>query len=163
MNKRHIHARLSQALALSQLSSCIRRKVASLILSPDTLSVISDGYNGPPRKGPKVCGGDHCERERLQITSGTQNDIGCYHAEQNAILNAARQGASTSGAIMICTTSPCLSCARAIYHAGIKAVYVPEGSYSTQGIEYLAEYEVKTYEIDTRKPQIILLATKLGR
>jgi len=152
MDKRHIHARLSQALALSQLSSCIRRKVAALILSPDTLSVICDGYNGPPRKGPKVCGGDHCERERLQITSGTQNDIGCYHAEQNAILNAARQGASTSGAIMICTTSPCLSCARAIYHAGIKAVYVPEGSYSTQGIEYLSEYEVETYEIDTQKP-----------
>ena len=147
MDKRHIHARLSQALALSQLSSCVRRKVAALILSPDTHSVISDGYNGPPRKGPKVCGGDHCERERLQITSGTQNDIGCYHAEQNAILNAARQGTSTKGALLICTTSPCLSCARAIYHAGIAAVYVPDGSYSTRGVVYLAEYEVKTFVI----------------
>lgn len=152
MKTRQIHARLAQALALSQLSSCVRRKVAALIISPDTLAVISDGYNGPPRKGPKVCGGDHCERDRLQITSGTQNDIGCYHAEQNAIFNAARQGSSTKGAIMICTTSPCLSCARAIYHAGIRAAYVPEGSYATQGIEYLAQYNVETVMINITKP-----------
>lgn len=151
MNKRHIHARLSQALALSQLSSCTRRKVAALIISPDTHSVISDGYNGPPRKGPALCGGDHCERVRLQITSGTQNDIGCYHAEQNAILNAARQGSSTNGAILICTTSPCLSCARAIYHAGIKEIYVPKGSYTTKGIKYLAQYNVQTFMIDMTK------------
>jgi len=145
---KQIQARLKQAEALAELSSCPRRKVGALIIDPVTLSVVADGYNGPPRKGPDLCGGDGCLRDRLEIKSGDQPALGCYHAEQNAICNAARHGARTQDTVMICTTAPCLNCARAIYHAGIEALYTPHGSYTnSDGVEFLAEYGVMTFNI----------------
>jgi len=148
IKSKQIHARLKQAQALAELSSCTRRKVGALIIDPVTLSVVADGYNGPPRKGPHLCGGDGCLRDRLEIKSGDQTAIGCYHAEQNAIYNAARHGARTQDTVMICTTAPCLNCARAIYHAGIKTLYIPNESYtSSEGVEFLAEYRVMTFNI----------------
>ena len=148
MKAKHIKARMIQAQALAELSSCSRRKVGALIIDPETMSIISDGYNGPPRNGPKLCGGEICLRDRLSIESGRAPDTGCYHAEQNAIFNAARHGSKTQGMIMICTTSPCIACARAIYHAGISALYVQRGSYTAgEGISFLDNYGVLTFNV----------------
>lgn len=144
INPRHLAARMQQARALSELSSCPRRKVGALIIEPSTMSIISDGYNGPPRKGPSACGGDVCLRDQLKIKSGEQPALGCYHAEQNAVLNAARHGARTLHTIMICTAAPCEACAKAIYHAGITHLYVPEDSYTTgAGLDFLEAYGVQ--------------------
>lgn len=143
MKTQHLRARMCQAQALSELSSCTRRKVGALILDPSTMSIISDGYNGPPRNGPSACGGDVCLRDELKIKSGEQPALGCYHAEHNAILNAARHGARTLGTFMICTTAPCESCAKAIYHAGITHLYVPEDSYTAAGLDFLESYGVQ--------------------
>lgn len=46
----------------------------------------------------------------------------CMHAEQAAIINAARSGVSTDGAILCCTTFPCHECAKMILGAGIVEV-----------------------------------------
>jgi dCMP deaminase len=46
----------------------------------------------------------------------------CTHAESNAIDNAAREGVSVRGAIMYCTTKPCLFCMGRIVNAGIVEV-----------------------------------------
>lgn len=141
MKTRHLQARMTQARALSELSSCTRRKVGALILDPSTMSIISDGYNGPPRNGPSLCGGNICLRDERKIKSGEQPALGCYHAEVNAILNAARHGARTLNTIMICTAAPCEACAKAIYHAGITHLYVPEDSYTTgAGLDFLESY-----------------------
>jgi len=144
INPRRLTARMQQARARSELSSCPLRKVCALILDPSTISIISDGYNGPPRKGPSACGGEVCLRDQLKIRSGEQPALGCYHAEANAILNAARHGARTLGTIMVCTAAPCEACAKAIYHAGIISLYVPEDSYSTgAGLDFLESYGVE--------------------
>lgn len=140
---RHARARLAQALALAELSTCTRRKVGALIIDPLTRAVISDGYNGPPRKGGALCGeeGDTCTRETEHITSGTHLERGCYHAEANAIYNAARRGARTEGAVILTTAAPCLACARAIYHAGLVAVMTPPQSYpDTEGLAFLSRF-----------------------
>jgi len=136
---------MAAALALAQLSTCSRRRFAAVLLDPQSLAVISDGYNGPPRGGPRLCGGEVCERDARRIPSGCDLAVGCYHAEQNAILNAARHGARTHGAVMICTGAPCLACARAIYHAGVAAVYTLAGTYphgEAEGAAFLAQYGV---------------------
>ena len=144
MKTRHLQARMAQARALSELSSCTRRKVGALILDPGTMSIISDGYNGPPRNGPSLCNGDICLRDELQIKSGEQPSAGCYHAEANAIYNAARHGARTLHTIMVCTAAPCEACAQAIYHAGITHLYVPRDSYTTgAGLDFLESYGVQ--------------------
>jgi dCMP deaminase len=50
------------------------------------------------------------------------------HAEQNAILQAAKLGVSTDGAAIYVTCQPCNNCAKMIINAGIKKV-VYEGDY----------------------------------
>jgi dCMP deaminase len=45
------------------------------------------------------------------------------HAEENAVINAARQGKSTLGCDMYVNWYPCSSCAGIIVNAGIKRIY----------------------------------------
>jgi len=61
---------------------------------------------------------------------GTQSRhcIRTSHAEQNAIVQAARSGISTEGATLYCKMVPCYVCAKMIINAGIKRV-VAENDY----------------------------------
>ena len=62
-------------------------------------------------------------RRRLDIESGTRQEL-CYaiHAEQNAIIQAAKIGVSIAGATLYCTNQPCSICAKMIVNAGIVRV-----------------------------------------
>ena len=122
------------------MSTCPRGQVGAVIFNPDTYVIIADGYNGPPRKGGSLCGGDECIRK---CPSGTQIQIGCHHAEMNAICNAARQGASTLGEAIAITCEPCLLCAKLIHHAGIELVIYDAKGYSSEGVEYLKSHGVE--------------------
>jgi dCMP deaminase len=145
MNK-HILARLNQAQMLGELSPCPRGHVGAVLFEPESWVVISDGYNGPPRGGGDLCGGDHCERDAKQIISGTMTEVGCHHAELNAIVNAARRGNSTLGAWLAVSRTPCLNCAKAIHHSGVTRVYVITESQvelTCKGSAYLDEHGVE--------------------
>ena len=50
------------------------------------------------------------------------------HAEQNAIVQAARHGTPIGGATVYCTSQPCLTCAKLLVNAGVRRV-VFEGAY----------------------------------
>lgn len=121
---KHIMARLRQAELLSKVSPCPRGQVGAVLFEPKSWVIISDGYNGPPRGGGFMCGGDYCERDRRGIESGTMTEVGCHHAEANAIVNAARRGHSTMGSWLAVTRAPCLNCAKMIHHAGVERVYI---------------------------------------
>ena len=54
--------------------------------------------------------------------------IRSLHAEQNALLQAARIGVSCDGATMYVTCQPCNTCAKMIINAGIARV-IYEGDY----------------------------------
>ena len=53
----------------------------------------------------------------------------CYavHAEQNAIIQAAKLGVSVDGATMYVTHQPCVICTRMIINSGIKRVVFKNG------------------------------------
>ena len=121
MKKKHIEIRIEQCLSLRKLSECKRRKVGALLLDPVRNVILCDGYNGTARGGSDHCGdGRPCERERLNIESGTRMEIGfCIHAEQNVICNAAANGIKTSGAWLLVSTSPCINCAKLIHQCGV--------------------------------------------
>lgn len=108
-------------------STCLRREVGALIVKDNR--IITTGYNGPP-SGIKHCeelGG--CYREKLNIPSGQRHELcRALHAEQNAIIQAAKIGVSTEGAAMYVTLQPCVICAKMIINAGIKKL-VFKGSY----------------------------------
>jgi len=91
----------------------------------------ADGWLVPDLRGQS---GSELLRRALQedgsgrsLISGTRaKDVieftRCLHAEQAAIVNAARQGVATNGATMFTTTFPCHECAKFIVGAGIRQV-----------------------------------------
>lgn len=108
----------------SQRSACIRRSVGAVIVKDKM--VVSTGYNGPPHGVPH-CAEVGCVREQKKIPSGERHEL-CrgLHAEQNAIIHAAKSGVSINGAELYCSTKPCSICTKMIINAGIKKVYYLE-------------------------------------
>ena len=112
---------MQMAELTAQRSTCLRRKVGAVIVKDK--HIIATGYNGAPR-GLRHCGDlGGCLRQKLGIPSGTKHEI-CYaiHAEQNAIIQAAKLGISIDGATLYCTHYPCTICAKMIVNSGIKRV-----------------------------------------
>ena len=107
-------------------STCLRRQVGAVIVKDNR--IITTGYNGAP-SGLKHCteiGG--CERARLNIPSGQRHELcRALHAEQNAIIQAAKYGINLNGATLYCTHQPCVICAKMIINAGISRVVYEEG------------------------------------
>ena len=129
---------LDMAGIMSSLSPCSRAKVGAVIVRGDVPVVSS--FNGIARKQSGLCGGDVCLRDRCKIASGSDSQIGCHHAEFNAIANAARCGIATEGCSIYVTAPPCLMCAKLIHHAGIKSVVYENNSdrWISTGEEYLS-------------------------
>lgn len=122
----------------SALSNCPRLKCACILVNPARNTPIAFGYNGAARNCSKLCGGDTiCLRDVEQIESGKEVQIGCVHAEMNAICNAAAQGTSTTGAHAYITGYPCLMCAKLLHQAGIVKVYMNASNYSEEGKQFL--------------------------
>ena len=123
-------------------SSCIRRQVGAIVVKDKR--IMTTGYNGAPA-GVKTCvEKGYCLRNEKNIPSGTHAEI-CYaaHAEQNAIIQAAREGISLKGCVLYCTHQPCVVCAKMIINAGIKEVIFKEGYPDEFSIEICKEAGVK--------------------
>ena len=149
MKEKHIAIRIEQCLALAKASNCPRRKFGALLLDPERNVILMDGYNGGPRGGGRLCGGEACLRETMGVPSGTRMEIGCHHAEMNVICNAAANGVPTRGAWLIVTGEPCLMCAKALHHAGIQQVIVVKGGYMGEnGVEYLTAHGVQVRQVE---------------
>jgi len=94
--------------------------------------ILATGYNGAPA-GLRHCdhthGGDllngHCARST--------------HAEQNAIVQAARHGVSIEGATLYCSNNPCLTCAKLLINAGIGRVVYADGYPDQPAFDILSE------------------------
>ena len=107
-------------------SSCLRRQVGAVIVKDKR--IMTTGYNGAPA-GVKTCiERGTCMRNEMNIPSGTHAEL-CYaaHAEQNAIIQAAKEGISLKGCVLYCTHQPYVVCAKMIINAGIKEVIYKEG------------------------------------
>jgi len=128
MKDKHLRVRIAQCTLIASSSPCPRRKVGAVIIDPMTNVVISEGYNGTPRGSQKaLCGGSTCKRITDHIVSGTQNDIGCHHAEIECYPKRNKdQKTQTLGKWLIVNCDPCLMCAKAIHHSGIVRVYCPK-------------------------------------
>lgn len=104
----------------SSRSSCLRRQVGAVIVKENR--VLATGYNG------MVAGITHCEdigclREKMKIPSGERQELcRAIHAEQNAIVQAAKFGIALDGATIYVNTQPCITCSKLIANVGIKKV-----------------------------------------
>lgn len=71
------------------------------------------------------------------------------HAEMEAILSCTRQGKSTKGATIYCTTFPCHNCAKHIIAAGIKRVVFVEPYLKSKALDFHDDSIVIHYPQDT--------------
>ncbi|MBA3898816.1 MAG: dCMP deaminase family protein [Bacteroidetes bacterium] len=132
------------AINLARRSHCVKMKVGSVITKETR--IVSLGYNGPP------AGTHNCDEVWPETGCPRSERGGCslaLHAEENAILYAAKNKIGLEGCTLYVTLSPCLSCARTIFTTGIKKVYYLN-SYShykgmaiDEGIEFLKKFGVE--------------------
>lgn len=127
-------------------STCMRRRVGAVIVKDK--QILSTGYNGSP-SGLKHCGEVGCLRQVLNISSGERTEIcRAVHAEQNALLQAARHGVAIEGADMYSSVQPCVLCTKMIINTGIKRVIYARpypdpmamGIAEESGLELIAYY-----------------------
>jgi dCMP deaminase len=139
------------ATNLAKRSHCVKMKVGSVI-TKDT-RIVSLGYNGPP------AGTHNCDEEWPVEGCKRSNKGGCslaLHAEENAILYAAKNKIDLEGTCLFVTLSPCLPCARMIFATGIKKVFYLasyaeyKGMPSDEGVDFLTKFgvEVVKYKKD---------------
>jgi len=61
------------------------------------------------------------------------------HAEQNAIIQAARHGVNIDGSTLYCTTMPCIICTKMLINAGISRIVFEDGYFDQLAQEMVAE------------------------
>jgi dCMP deaminase len=113
------------AYAVRTRANCLGTRVGAVLVLDRR--VISTGYNGTP-EGMKNCLDGGCERcaNRAKFGSGKGYDLCiCVHAEQNAILAAARFGIEAAGSTLYTTTKPCFGCLKEMLQVKVqRVVYV---------------------------------------
>lgn len=157
---------LNRAKVAAERSTCLRRKVGAVIIKND--AEVSSGYVGSPRNTPNCIDIGTCLRIELGTLSGERYEL-CrsVHAEQNAIINAARTGANVSdgemyisselissgyaesGAKMLQTNRPCALCMKEIINAGLTKIHMRDElsgkvkSYDVEQLKDMLDDELK--------------------
>lgn len=140
---------MDMAQLVSTWSSCFQtnRQVGAVIVK--NKRVMTTGYNGAA-SGIKSCKErGSCLRRELNIPSGTRHEI-CYatHAEQNAIIQAAKLGVCIDGATLYCTHQPCVICAKMIINSGIKRIVYKDGYPDEFSMQLLRESGVEIVKFE---------------
>jgi dCMP deaminase len=123
---------LGIAKEVATRSTCFRRAIGAIIVRDD--QIISTGYVGAPRKTRDSLQHGFCLRDKLGVPHGQRYEL-CrsVHAEQNAIINAARAGVSLLGGDMFIFGSvpaegtpinafPCFICKKMIINSGLDRI-----------------------------------------
>ena len=108
---------LKLATHISEWSKDPSTKVGCVVVGPDR-EIRSTGFNGFPR-------GIQDSDDRL-----TNRDLKyplICHAEENAIMHAARIGLALKGCTAYVTWPPCTRCARSLIQAGVSEIVIPSG------------------------------------
>ena len=151
---------LNRAKVAAERGTCVRSRVGAVIVKDDV--EVSSGYVGAPRGTENCCDLGKCLRMEAGIPSGQRYEL-CrsVHAEQNAIVNAARSGISVKDGEMYISSEklegaykredldkpkiygPCMICKKEIINAGLKSVHMRE-----EGVG------AKSYTIDDLKEML---------
>lgn len=142
-SKKHIQYYLNIAKEVSKASTCLRWQVGAVIVKNDCIA--STWYNWAARwiksckdEGECYMIHGHCERT--------------LHAEENAIIQAARLWVSIYWATMYCTTKPCYRCIQRLINAWIEKIifindYKGEYPFDISELNILYKYNEETWQM----------------
>ena len=146
-------------------SPCLSRKIGAILVKDH--SIVSTGYNGPPRGIPH-CGldrfmednflfgtdfaesidtdrmrrfRDECPRKVLGYESGAHMELcPAQHAEENVVSNAARNGVSVLGTTLYMNSViPCQKCYGTLINAGIREIVVEKAEVYDKHTQFLID------------------------
>jgi len=107
--------------AVGMRATCDRGRSGCVVVRDKR--ILATGYVGAPAGLP------HCDDVGHELHTVIEEDgsksmhcIRTAHAEQNAIVHAARVGVALEGGTLYCHMAPCYACAKMIINAGIKRV-----------------------------------------
>ncbi len=123
------------ARAVREGANCLGSSVGAVLVIDNR--VVSTGFNGTP-EGFSNCSDYGCVRCRDSMLHATGRTVEasdpehvpgrgldrciCVHAEQNAILTAARFGIAVRGSTLYTTLSPCFGCLKESIQAGVRRI-----------------------------------------
>lgn len=115
-------------------------KVGAILVHGESGATIAEGYNGFVRGAP-----DH-------LLPNIRPDKYKYmqHAEMNLLCNAARHGISTNNCFVVCTLSPCTSCIRMLYQAGISTIIYREAYCDINESINMGDLNITTRVVDNK-------------
>ena len=152
------------AVSVRARANCTGRRVGAIIVRDRR--ILSTGYNGTP-SGMRNCedGGCHRCARPGDYPSGEGYDLCiCVHAEQNALLAAARFGVAIEGCTLYTTLQPCFGCLKEILQANVREVCYLHSWESRFAEQYAALVErigrARFRQVDTDDPDA---AWALGR
>lgn len=121
--------------------------------------ILTTGYVGAPSGMP------HCDEVGHKIKEVTHEDgstskhcVRTSHAEENAIVQAAKMGISIDGATLYCKMTPCYDCAKMIVNAGIERVVCDKDYHASKDTKKLFQkagvaLEIMNEEIEQYEDQ----------
>lgn len=129
------------ANVVSHRSTCLRRQVGAVLVLDKR--ILATGYNGAP-SGLRHCAEVGCLREDNDVPSGERHEL-CrgLHAEENAMLQAARYGIQIEGATVYSTHVPCVMCTKMLINSGIERVAAQKPYPDDLASELLREAEIE--------------------
>lgn len=124
------------AADVARRSTCLKRHVGAILVVERRL--LATGYNGAPSGVPHCCEVG-CLRDEMDVPSGERHEL-CrgLHAEQNAIIQAAKHGVRIDGATLYTTHHPCSICAKMAINAGVVRIVCREDYPDDLGKKMLA-------------------------
>jgi dCMP deaminase len=136
------------ARLVASRSTCLRRQVGAVMVKDK--NILATGYNGTP-SGIRHCAEVGCLRQQLNVPSGERHEL-CrgLHAEQNAIIQAAKHGTNIDGATLYCTHSPCIICSKMLINSGVKRIVCCDGYPDPLAKAMLDEAQLP---VETMEPQ----------
>lgn len=117
---------------IGRRATCDRGRSGSVIVSPNN-TMLATGYVGSPPGQPHCDDVGHLMRTVIyEDGTSRQHCVRTLHAEENAMLQCAKDGIPLNGATLYCKMTPCYNCAMRIIRVGIKRVVAQKRYHAAQ-------------------------------
>lgn len=138
---------MQMAKVVAGRSTCLRRQVGAVVVKDK--QILCTGYNGSP-SGLLHCDEVGCLRQSLDVPSGERHEIcRAVHAEQNALIQAAKHGVALEGADIYVTVQPCVLCIKMIINTGIRRVIYTYSYPDEFALEIAEEAGLELIQLDS--------------
>lgn len=119
--------------SLALLSKCTDKKNAAILCDESMSQVYSIGLNGGPKHG-------------INCLCSLGLKYTCVHAEAQALMKAPAPNQAPTWPMLLCTMSPCVTCASMIVNYGVhKVVYIVDYK-NDDGLKILIDSGVEVFQ-----------------